>query len=239
MHGRSCFCLLASILFSASLMLGQSAEARRDASPGGLRSSAPAVKSLAPVAGAQRSQTRDAIVSVPVLPRFPGSPVRPVPVPGPIPWQPPIASPPSGFAQLARAAGIIFSGTVVSVGRTSAIIPGQSVGSVAITFHVESAIRGATPGEDLTITQWIGLWSGGQRYRVGERVLLFLYPRSRIGLTSCVGAAMGRFAIDSSGYVWLSPQQILAFRTDPVFGGKSRVRVSDFALAARWAGEEE
>jgi hypothetical protein len=238
MHGRSGLCLLASILFSASLMLGQSTEARRDASPGGLRPSEPAVKSLAP-AGAHRSQTRAAIVAAPVLPRPPRSPVRPVPVPGPITWQPPIASPPSGFAQLARAAGIIFSGTVVSVGRTSAIIPGQSVGSVAITFHVESAIRGATPGEDVTITQWIGLWSGGQRYQVGERLLLFLYLRGRIGLTSCVGAAMGRFAIDSSGYVWLSPQQILAFRTDPVFGGKSRVRVSDFALAARWAGEEE
>lgn len=239
MHGRSCLCLLASILFSASLMLGQSTEARRDAPPGGARSSEPAAKSLAPGAGAHRSQTRAAIVSVPVLPRFPGSPVEPVPIPEPVPWRPPIFSAPSGFAQLARAAGIIFSGTVVRVERTSAIIPGQSVGSVAITFHVESAIRGATAGEDLTITQWVGLWSGGQRYQVGERLLLFLYPRSRIGLTSCVGAAMGRFAIDSSGYVWLSPQQIMAFRTDPVLGGKSRVRISDFASAARWAGEEE
>jgi hypothetical protein len=118
-------------------------------------------------------------------------------------------------------------------------VPGQAVGTVAITFHVQTAIRGASAGKSLTITQWIGLWSSGQRYRVGERLLLFLYPRSRLGLTSCVASGMGRFAVDSSGSISLSPQQILAFRTDPVLGGKSRVRLSDFASAVRWAGEEE
>ena len=76
------------------------------------------------------------------------------------------------FPILARAAGTIFSGTVTAVARHAAN-SSQSVETVAITFHIENAIRGATPGEDLTISQWIGLWSGGQRDRVGERVLLF------------------------------------------------------------------
>jgi hypothetical protein len=143
-----------------------------------------------------------------------------------------------GFPLIARAAGAIFSGTVISIARHAAT-QGQAVETVAITFHVENAIRGATPGEDLTISHWIGLWSGGQRYRVGERVLLFLYPPSKLGLTSCVAGGMGRFTIDPWGRVLLSAQHLSAFQTDPVLGGKSRVRIGDFALAVRRASEEE
>src|SRR6266496_3512919 len=71
------------------------------------------------------------------------------------------------FPAVVRAAGTIFSGTVISIARHAAT-RGQAVGTVAITFHVEYAIRGATTGENLTISQWVGLWSGGQRYRIGE-----------------------------------------------------------------------
>ncbi len=142
------------------------------------------------------------------------------------------------FPPIARAAGTIFSGTVVAVARRSANNR-QALETVAITFHIENAIRGATPGEDLTISQWIGLWSGGQRYRVGERVLLFLYPPSKLGLTSCVAGEMGRFTVDAWGRVLLSAQHLSAFRADPVLGGKSRARLSDFALAVRRASEEE
>jgi hypothetical protein len=115
----------------------------------------------------------------------------------------------------------------------------QAIETVAITFHVENAIRGVTAGEDLKISQWIGLWSGGQRYRVGERVLLFLYPPSKLGLTSSVGGAMGRYTIDPWGRVLLSELHVSAFRGDPFLGGKSRVRFSDFALAVRQARKEE
>jgi hypothetical protein len=142
------------------------------------------------------------------------------------------------FPFIARAAGTIFSGTVTSIARHPAT-SGQTVETVAITFHIENAIRGTTPGEDLTISQWIGLWSGGQRYRVGERVLLFLYSPSKLGLTSCVAGGIGRFTVDRWGRVLLSVQHLSAFRTDPVLGGKSCVRVSDFAQAVRRASEEE
>jgi hypothetical protein len=185
------------------------------------------------------SPAQPAVVAVPRLPRGPGSPIHRAPMPQPVPWGGPISLASSGFAQLEQKAGIIFSGTVTNVEHASANVPGQAVGTVAITFHVETAIRGATAGKSLTITQWIGLWTIGQRYHVGERLLLFFYPRSRLGLTSCVASGMGRFAVDASGSISLSPQQILAFRTDPVLGGKSRVRLSDFASAVRWASEEE
>lgn len=133
---------------------------------------------------------------------------------------------------------MIFSGTVKSVERRPAT-RSSAVQTVEVTFHVDRAIRGATSGEDLTISQWIGLWTSGQRYRVGERVLLFLYPPSKLGLTSSVAGPMGRFNLDTRGSVLLSAHHLSAFRTDPVFGGKPRVRFSDFALAVRRACEEE
>ena len=139
---------------------------------------------------------------------------------------------------LVRGAGSIFSGTVTAIERQPAT-SGHTLDTVAITFHVENAIRGATPGEFLTISQWIGLWSGGQRYRVGERVLLFLYAPSKLGLTSCVAGGLGRLPIDAWGRVLLSAQHLAAFRADPVLGGKSRLRFSDFALAVRRASEEK
>jgi hypothetical protein len=143
-----------------------------------------------------------------------------------------------GFPTLARSAGTIFSGTVTAIARQPAT-RGQAVETVAITFHIENTIRGAVPGEDLTISQWSGLWSTGQRYRVGERVLLFLYPPSKLGLTSCVAGGIGRFAVDPWGRVLLSAQHLAAFRADPVLGGKSRLPFSDFASAVRQASEEQ
>jgi hypothetical protein len=144
----------------------------------------------------------------------------------------------SGLSALVRAAGIIFSGTVIRVEPRNRA-NGQTVATVVITFHVENAVLGSTPGRELTIYEWAGLWSSGQRYRVGERVFVFLYPRSKLGLTSSVAGPIGRFALDTRGTVLLSPQHISAFRRHPVLGGKSRVSFSDFALAVRQAHEEE
>lgn len=162
-----------------------------------------------------------------------------IPITSPIAPSPPARLPtPVSFPGIARSAGKIFSGTVKSIERRPAA-PGSAVETVQVTFHVENAIRGTTPGEDLTISQWIGLWTSGQRYRLGERVLLFLYPPSKLGLTSSVAGPLGRFNMDSWGRVLLSAHHLSAFRTDPVLGGKPRVHVSDFAWAVRKACEEE
>jgi hypothetical protein len=143
-----------------------------------------------------------------------------------------------GFREMTRAAGMIFSGTVTKVQRHSATT-GQSVETIAITFHVETAIRGVIPNADLTISQWAGLWSSGQRYRIGERVLLFLYPPSKVGLTSCIAGPTGLFHIDPWGRIQLSAQHMSLLRRDSALGGKSRLAVGDFASAVRRASEEE
>lgn len=215
MYGRSCRSLLAfSVLIVApAFVRGQSS--RADSAP---ESAVSLRTDLA------QPPARDQL-----------RPHLPIPPPGKRPSPPPWTI---GFPVIARAAGTIFSGTVTAIARRPAS-PSQAVETVAITFHIENAIRGATRGEDFTISQWIGLWSSGQRYRVGERVLLFLYPPSKLGLTSCVAGAMGRFSIDPRGRVLLSAQHLSAFREDPVLGGKSRVSFGELAWAVQRAGEEE
>lgn len=218
MHGRCCLCLLifSSLILSPMLLHGQS------------------VRGQSVVGQAVPGQ------SVPASPDFALPPAHGVPpeVPNPVlPTRPP--SPITvGFPTVTRGAGIIFSGTVTALARHAAT-HASVVETVAITFHVESAIRGTTPGENLTILQWIGLWSGGQRYRVGERVLLFLYPPSKLGLTSTVAGAIGRFTIDPRGRVLLTARHLSAFREDPLLGGRSSVSFSDFAQAVQRASEEE
>ena len=100
--------------------------------------------------------------------------------------------------RLARDAGIIFSGTVQKIEAVASAARGD-IGLVRITFRVEKALRGATAGEPLSVSEWDGLWTSGDRYRVGEDLLLFLYPPSgELGLTTPVGGEQGRIrAADS------------------------------------------
>ena len=97
--------------------------------------------------------------------------------------------------RLARDAGIIFSGTVQKIEPVVSAARGD-IGMVRITFLVEEALRGATPGEPLTVSEWDGLWTSGDRYRVGEDLLLFLYPPSGdLGLTTTVAGTRGRISL--------------------------------------------
>jgi hypothetical protein len=144
-----------------------------------------------------------------------------------------------GLHQLVRAAGIIFSGRVTSVGTAVSLVqPNPSTASTTVTFLVEHAVRGAVTGENLTIHEWTGLWLSGEHYCVGERMFLFLYPSSRLGLTSTVGGNFGRFAIDSQGAMRMSAQHIAAWAGDPVLGGKTTVPYADFAQAVLRASAE-
>jgi len=107
---------------------------------------------------------------------------------------------------------------------------------VQVTFQVEQAIRGVRVGQTLSIREWTGLWSSGERYHLGERLMLFLYAPSKIGLTSPVGGPAGRFTVDKEGRVQLSRLQAQAVRVmvpqiriDP----DHRVPMRDFTRALR------
>lgn len=135
-----------------------------------------------------------------------------------------------GLPQFARSAAMIFSGTVSSISRSHSLT-GQ--GYTAVTFKVAQAIRGTAAGQNLTIHEWAGLWSAGERYRVGERVLLFLYPPSRLGLTSPISGGTGRFAVNSKGGIALTSRHMQMLAGDPIFAGKSVVRFDDLASEIR------
>jgi hypothetical protein len=142
--------------------------------------------------------------------------------------------------QMMRRAGMIFAGRVVSIEPLHLATPDQ-VASVQITLQVEQGIRGARAGEKVCFREWAGLWSAGERYRVGERLMLFLYPPSALGLTSPVGGPAGRFSVDRSGQILLTPAQQQTIRVSPApvrMGTSRRVPLREFTRALRRMGEE-
>jgi len=178
-----------------------------------------------------------ALILTPIsLPAFAEQPVR-VQKPG-------MTSPGSLHPQhpppLARSSGYIFAGTVKSVER---VVPkGNGVATVQINFHVDEAMRGVQTGQTLAIREWAGLWESGERYRPGERVLLFLYPPSKLGLTSPVGGRMGRFRIGPDGRVIIDPGPI-GFpaphpRTAGPLPGTTHFTPREFVRLLRLAEEE-
>lgn len=142
---------------------------------------------------------------------------------------------------LIHSAGTIFSGQVIHVGRPAHDLTTNSA-ATTITFRVADAFRGAVPGETLTIREWSGLWARGERYRIGERVLLFLYPSSRLGFTSPVHGAMGRFEMNSESTITPNAVQSGFFSRQAVFSasareakGTERVSYAEFAIGIRRA----
>jgi hypothetical protein len=138
----------------------------------------------------------------------------------------------SNLRLLARSSGCIFDGTVLSVEPVAQNESG-SVATIQITFRVEQAVRGTRTGQVLTIREWAGLWNSGERYYPGERVLLFLYSPSKLGLTSPVGGPSGRFSVDSHGNVLLENGRLPALALDSAIQTQSggRIRVNARALA--------
>ena len=119
---------------------------------------------------------------------------------------------------LTRQSGYIFAGTVMSVERV-APKSANSVAVMRVTFRVDQAIRGVRAGQLFAIHEWTGLWESGTRYRVGEHLLLFLYPPSRLGLTSPVSGGFGRFPMDNNGRLLLDEVRSTAIQRDPALRG--------------------
>ena len=105
---------------------------------------------------------------------------------------------PMSLPQIVEDAGKIF------VGKCTEVKSGKDPESRFIvtwtTFEVSQRIKGEV-GETETIKQiggtheGITLTSFTPKFRVGEEVLLFVYPESSLGLTSAVGLDQGKFNI--------------------------------------------
>jgi hypothetical protein len=176
------------------------------------------------------------LISLPGLALEPVRPVTTTTITTNLPGSPYLQHP----HPLTRSSGYIFAGTVKSVER--AVPKGNGVATVLINFHVDEAMRGVQTGQMLAIREWAGLWEFGERYRPGERVLLFLYPPSKLGLTSPVGGPLGRFRIGPDGHVILDPGRI-SFpaprpHIDDPSPGTTRFTPREFVRLLRVAEEE-
>jgi hypothetical protein len=151
------------------------------------------------------------------------------------PGSPPRQHPPP----VTQSSGYIFAGTVKAVEQVAP--RGNGVATVQINFHVDQGMRGVRTGQTLVIREWAGLWQSGERYRPGERVLLFLYPPSKLGLTSPVRGPMGRFRIGPDGQIIVGPGRI-GFPARPSGVGdppRGRTRVSPVEFVRFLRSEEE
>jgi hypothetical protein len=157
----------------------------------------------------------------------------------------PIAAP--SLRQLSQKAGYIFAGTVTNIRRVPPVGP-YSVATMQVSLRVDQAIRGVQLHQVVTVREWIGLWSNGDRYREGKRILLFLYHKSKLGLTSPVCGDFGRFDIDQDGEIVLEAARVSALAADPVLrvplrgippNNSTTIRSQDFRRALARAAESE
>ena len=106
------------------------------------------------------------------------------------------------WKQLSRRAGMIFAGTVLTstppATAVDRVVPAATP-AVQLRFRVDRAIAGVERGQVLTIHEWAGAWSMHRPMRRGQRILILLYPPSRLGFTSPVGGSLGQVALDASG----------------------------------------
>jgi hypothetical protein len=101
------------------------------------------------------------------------------------------------WKQMVRASGVVFTGTVLSI--TASHADSGALPTIELKFQVDQGMVGVQSGQILKVREWAGAWSAQGAMHRGQRWLLFLYPPSRLGLTSPVGGAMGQVALDASG----------------------------------------
>jgi hypothetical protein len=102
------------------------------------------------------------------------------------------------WKQLSRRAGMIFAGTVIGAATLNA--PNSAPApTVEFLFRVDRAIAGVDPGQILTVHEWTGGLPNQRPMSRGQHFLVFLYPPSRLGLTSPVGGAQGQIALAAGG----------------------------------------
>jgi hypothetical protein len=109
------------------------------------------------------------------------------------------------WKQISRSAGMIFSGTVLEA-ETRPATKDRPLPFFLIRFRVDRAIAGVRSGQLLTVREWAGAWSTQRAMRSGERMLIFFYPPSRLGLTSPVGGLFGQVSL-TQGPGGLSPRK--------------------------------
>ena len=99
--------------------------------------------------------------------------------------------------QMSDQAAVIFIGQVIAIHPH--LDPTGSSGYVEVDFQVDQPIRGCSSGI-YTLREWAGLWQGGaNRYRAGQRLLMFLRAPAASGLSSPVDGTDGAVPLRPGG----------------------------------------
>jgi hypothetical protein len=139
------------------------------------------------------------------------------------------------WKKMARTAGMVFSGTVLSVEASPA--NDQALPTIQMKLRVERAIAGVEAGQVLPIREWAGAWSMHRPMHAGEHVLLLLYSPSSLGFTSPVNGALGQIALDASATRVAAPLSRNGRKTGGVPGAET-VSVLQLERAIRNARKE-
>lgn len=146
------------------------------------------------------------------------------------------------WKQLSRAAGMVFAGTVL--GAVPPATKNPAMPTIEVKFRVDRAITGVHRGEVLTIREWAAAWSRQREMRPGQRVLLFLYPPSRLGLTSPVGGPLGQIALSGNGDTVVPSARVpvaspgSALPASPLPAPATAIRLDQLERAIRGARKE-
>jgi hypothetical protein len=116
------------------------------------------------------------------------------------------------LATMTERAGTIIRGRIISL-KEGHHPQYQNIGVLFVTLQVDETLKGAA-NDRFTFMQFGGRAARSDTgkslsmaqtlpdlpiYRVGQEVVLFLYPASSVGFTSPVGGAQGMFLVQAQG----------------------------------------
>ena len=109
----------------------------------------------------------------------------------------------AALEEMAGRAGVIFAGEVMAVRHPQGFAGSPqdaAEGMVEVEFQVDVAVEGVAEGSRFVLREWAGLWAGGvERYRVGQRLMLFLHAPDAHGVTSPVDGMDGVMPLIGNG----------------------------------------
>lgn len=103
---------------------------------------------------------------------------------------------PLNLEEITNSADRVFAGTCEKIEEIEKD-PLSNLKVVRYTFRVLETIKGVSTDE-ITFTQWKPTTVEAP-YVIGKKYVMFLYPNSRLGLTSPVGYMQGKFLVEKAG----------------------------------------
>ena len=104
---------------------------------------------------------------------------------------------PLNLQEITQSAGKVFTGVCTKIEEIEND-PLSNLEVVKFTFRVAEPIKGLNNETEITFKQWRPTVSESS-YKVGEKYVIFLYPESKLGLTSTVGHLQGKFLVEKKG----------------------------------------